>query len=133
MEEENKKLLIRSVIIGGIIGSVVIAASSKSKVSGCMTTCSKTTADFFKFLNENRSGIIDQMKAASSKVTKAIDDTNSDLKAISGNIKKLKTSSAEVIQVAQDTKDQLMTMFESTKKKNDAEIITENIEEKKVT
>lgn len=129
MEEENKKLLIRGVVIGGIIGSVVIATSSKSKVCDRMTDCYKTTADFFKFLNESRSEIVDQMKAASGKVTKVIDDTNHDLKAISGNIKHLKNSSAQMIHVAQDTKDQLVTMFEGAKRKYEPETVTENLEE----
>lgn len=133
MEKENKKLLIRGVVIGGVIGTVVIAASSKSKVSGCITNCYKTTADFFKFLNQNRSGIVDQMKVVSDKMTKAIDDTNQELKAISGNIKHLKTSSSQMIQAGRDTKEKLVKMFEKTKQKCDDETLTELLEEEKTT
>lgn len=130
MEEAKKKLLIRGVIIAGIVGSVVGVASSKSKISDCITTYCKTTTDFIKFLNENRSEIIEQVKATSDKVTNAIDVTNHDLKAISENIKHLKKSSSEMIHTVQNTKDQLVTMFESTKQKYQVETIIQNLEEK---
>ncbi|RXJ00326.1 hypothetical protein DS745_12405 [Anaerobacillus alkaliphilus] len=117
MEESRKKLIIRSAVIGGVVGSIVVALRSKKNLSSCINSCYEKTTDILKFVNENRSEIIDQLKTTSDKVTRAIDDTNNDLKALSSNIKHLKDSSAQMILTVQDTKDHLVTMYETCKQK----------------
>lgn len=130
MEEAKKKLLVRSMIIGGIIGSVVVASRSNCNMNSCVKSCYKSTTDFLKFMNENRDEIISQIKNTSDKVTKSIDETNHDLKNISENIKKLKTSSSQMITTVQKTKDELLNMYESCKLKYDTEALIENLDEK---
>lgn len=116
MEENQKKLLIKSVLLGTIAGSVVIAV--KTKPNRCsLTSCYKKTTDFLNFINENRGEIIEQLKSTSKKLTKAIDETTDDLKAISQNIKHLKESSSQVISTVQETKSSLITMYGTCKEK----------------
>ena len=117
LEENKKKLLIRSVILGGIAGTIAVAFKSKSNYCSCVTSYYEKATDVLKFVNENRSEIVAQLKTTSTKVTKAIDETNHDLKAISENIKHLKDSSSQMISTVQETKDNLVTMFETCKAK----------------
>ncbi len=115
LEENRKKLIIRSAMIGGLVGSIVVALRSKESIRFCISNYYEKTTDVLKFVNENRSGIIDQLKNSSEKVTKAIDETNKDLKALSTNIKHLKDSSAQMITTVQDTKNHLVDMYEACK------------------
>lgn len=131
MEEQKKKLLIRGAVIGGIIGGAAIALNSKSKVCPCLTKMYTTTTDVLKFLNENRTEIIEQLKTTSEKFTKVVDETNQDLKALTENIKHLKESSSEMVTTVQETKDQLVNMYETCKQKFDEENITQILDEKK--
>ncbi|MCT8136825.1 hypothetical protein H1D32_03065 [Anaerobacillus sp. CMMVII] len=119
MDENKKKLLIRSVVIGGIVGSLAVAFKSKAKVCTCVTNCYEKTTEVLKFVNENRTEIIEQLKTTSDKVTKTIDETNHDLKAITENIKHLKDSSSQMISTVQETKDHLVTMYETCREKFD--------------
>ncbi len=116
MEERRKKLLVRSALVGGIVG-VVIATKSKQGVCSCLKEYYEKTTDILKFINENRTEIIEQLKNTSDKVTKTIDETNKDLKAISENVKHLKDSSTEMITTVQETKNQLFNLYQTCKQK----------------
>ncbi|OIJ21312.1 hypothetical protein BKP45_00580 [Anaerobacillus alkalidiazotrophicus] len=133
MDEDKKKQLVRTMIIGGIVGSIVMATKSKKNVCSCLKTCTKKTSTFINFINENRSEILDHIKNTSNKLTKAIDDTNHDIKAITENIKHLRNSSLQVVTAVKETKGELMSLYEdcNQNQKPKSNITTENLEEKK--
>ncbi|OIJ13573.1 hypothetical protein BKP37_09810 [Anaerobacillus alkalilacustris] len=131
MDEEKKKQLVRTMVIGGIVGSIVMATKSKKDVCSCLKTCTKKTSTFINFLNENRNEILVHIKNTSNKFTKAIDDTNHDLKAITENIKHLRKSSLQVVTAVKETKEELISLYEDCNQKPQTKFTTENLEEKK--
>ncbi len=133
MEEQTKKMLVRGAIIGGVVGGAVAVFKSKTQLSTCITKCYRTSTEVLKFLNENRTEIVEQLKNTSEKFTKVVDETNNDLKALSGNIKHLKRSSSEMVNTVQQTKDQLVDMYETCKHKFEEELesVDKNVSEEK--
>jgi uncharacterized coiled-coil DUF342 family protein len=121
LEESRKKLLIQSIVIGGIVGSLAVAFKSKSKMCSCLSSSYEKTTEILSFVNENRAEIIGQLKTTSAKVTKAMDETNRDLKAITENIKHLKDSSSQMISTVQETKENLVNMYVTCKQNFEAE------------
>lgn len=117
-------------MVGGIFGTIVVAATSKKKVCSCLTNNYEKITDVLKFVNENRREIIEKLKTTSDKITNAIDDANKDLKAISENIKHLKDSSSHMVVTVKETKEQLVTMYEECKQKYETTGI-QQLEEKK--
>jgi flagellar biosynthesis chaperone FliJ len=130
LEESRKKLLIQSIVIGGIVGSLAVAFKSKSKMCSCLSSSYVKATEILSFVNENRSEIIGQLKTTSAKVTKAMDETNQDLKAITENIKHLKNSSSQMISTVQETKDALINMYVTGKENFEVEA-NQKLEEEK--
>lgn len=128
MEEAKKKLLIKGVIIGGIVGSAVMAFRTKPNLGQCIKDCYSKSAEMVKFINENRSEIISQLRTTSETVTKVIDEANDDLKVITANVKHIKDSSSKMITSLKETKEHFIEMYQCCNSHKDESV---KLDEKK--